>query len=102
MRASRTCAGSPEKSAFPAARSSFALDRAPRSPDADERAREAPPLVHEALRAPGQPLDAPTRSSFEHRFGGDLGRVRVHADSLAGQSAQAVAARAYTVGRHIV
>lgn len=32
-----------------------------------------PPIVHEALRSPGQPLDAATRAFMEPRFGHDFG-----------------------------
>jgi Domain of unknown function (DUF4157) len=62
----------------------------------------APPIVHEVLRSPGQPLDASTRTFMEPRFGHDFSRVRVHADSEAASSAQAIGARAYTAGQHIV
>ena len=65
------------------------------------RSAEAPPVVHEVLREPGQPLDAATRHSMESRFGHDFSNVRVHSDSRAAASARAVQARAYTVGRHI-
>jgi hypothetical protein len=63
---------------------------------------EAPPLVHDVLNSPGQPLDSATRAFFEPRFGHDFSRVRVHADERAEQSAQAVNAHAYTVGSNIV
>jgi len=63
---------------------------------------EAPARVHEVLHAPGQPLDASSRRYFELRFGQDFGRVRVHSDAAAAQSAQDVNARAYTVGHNIV
>ncbi len=63
---------------------------------------EAPPSVHEVLQSPGQPLDSETRAFMEPRFGQDFSRVRVHADSGAGQSAHEVNSRAYTVGQHIV
>jgi hypothetical protein len=63
---------------------------------------EAPPIVHDVLSSPGQPLDAGTRSFFEPRFGHDFSRVRVHADSKATQSAEAVHALAYTVGPSMV
>ena len=63
---------------------------------------ETPPIVREVLRSPGQALAAGTRAIMESRFGHDFGPVRVHTDSRARQSAQAVNARAYTVGRHIV
>jgi hypothetical protein len=62
----------------------------------------APPIVHEVLRSPGEPLDAATRAFFEPRFGHHFGRVRVHADAKAEESARAVNALAYTVGDDIV
>ena len=60
-----------------------------------------PPIVHDVLRSPGQPLDRETLAFFEPRFGHDFSRVRVHADERAGNSARDVNARAYTVGRNI-
>jgi hypothetical protein len=62
----------------------------------------APPIVHEALRSPGQPLDPATRALFEPRFGHDFSQVRVHTDSQAAESARAVKALAYTVGQDVV
>jgi Domain of unknown function (DUF4157) len=59
-------------------------------------------VVEQTLSSAGQPLDASTRAFFEPRFGRDLSDVRVHTDSAAGNSARAVAARAYTVGNHVV
>lgn len=61
-----------------------------------------PPIVHDVLRSPGQPLDATTRLFFEKRFAQDFSSVRVHADSKAADSANSVHARAYTVGKDIV
>jgi hypothetical protein len=113
---------------------------------------ELPPIVHEVLRSPGQPLDAAARAFMEPRFGYDFSRVpaqggsllcklsigapdtayeheaeraastvmhaqversqslspqdfsqvRVHTDARAAQSALAISALAYTVGRDIV
>jgi len=63
---------------------------------------EAPAIVHEVLRSPGQSLDAATRGFFEPRFGQDLSRVRVHTGASAEQSAREVNAHAYTVGRSMV
>jgi outer membrane protein OmpA-like peptidoglycan-associated protein len=60
-----------------------------------------PPIVHEVLRSPGQPLDPATRAFFEPRFGHDFGNVRVHTDARAAESAQAVNALAFTVGSDI-
>ena len=67
-----------------------------------EQVNEVPPIVHDVLRSSGQPLDAHTRSFFESRFDHDFSRVRVHTDTRAAESAQAVNALAYTVGRDIV
>lgn len=66
------------------------------------RSRTAPPVVNQVLNSPGRPLEAPTRSYMEPRFGRDFGGVRVHTDSRAAESARAVDAHAYTVGQHIV
>jgi hypothetical protein len=63
---------------------------------------EAPPAVNEVLRSPGQPLDAGARELMEPRFGEDFSRVRVHSDARASRSAEAVNARAYTVGTDLV
>jgi len=75
------------------------LRRHASSPDTPS---EAPLIVHDVLRSPGQPLDAATRSFFEPRFGHDFSQVRVHTDARAAESARAVNALAYTVGRDVV
>ncbi len=61
----------------------------------------APPIVHDVLRTPGQPLDEQTRAFVEPRFGQDFGDVRVHTDAQAAESARSVGALAYTVGNHV-
>ncbi|MBF2065982.1 MAG: DUF4157 domain-containing protein [Calothrix sp. C42_A2020_038] len=63
---------------------------------------EVPPIVHEVLNSFGKPLDETTRTFMESRFGQDFSTVRVHTDTQAAESAQAVNALAYTVGRDIV
>src|SRR5262245_37912138 len=63
---------------------------------------EVPPLVTETLRGPGEPLAPSSRADMEPRFQFDFGKVRVHSDSKAADSARAVGARAYTVGNNIV
>jgi hypothetical protein len=78
-----------------------------RGPAADPNLAAAKPgaalaQVHEALRAPGRPLDDGTRGAMESRLGADLGDVRVHTDERAAASARAVDAIAYTVGTSIV
>lgn len=61
-----------------------------------------PAVVHDVLRAPGAPLAPSARSFLEPRFGRDFGHVRVHTDGRAAESARAIGARAYTLGRDIV
>jgi hypothetical protein len=64
-------------------------------------AASAPPIVHEVLRAAGEPLNSRTRSFMEPRFGHDFSSVRVHTDSRAAESARSENALAYTVGPHV-
>ncbi|WLE98056.1 MAG: DUF4157 domain-containing protein [Candidatus Electrothrix communis] len=59
-------------------------------------------MINNVLSSSGQPLDAGTRSFMEPRFGQDFSGVRVHTDGQAAESARAVNARAYTVGRDVV
>ena len=62
----------------------------------------APAIVHEVLRDQGWPIPADARRDLEALLGHNFADVRVHTDERAGASAEAVAAQAYTVGRHIV
>ena len=55
-----------------------------------------------SLRGSGRPLPADLRSFFEPRFGHDFGAVRVHTGNAAGEAAQEVSARAFTVGKDVV
>ncbi|MFZ3167959.1 MAG: DUF4157 domain-containing protein [Candidatus Methanoperedens sp.] len=55
-----------------------------------------------AIRGSGQPLPESVRAFYEPRFGRDFSGVRVHTDAKATESAQAVNARAFTVGRDVV
>jgi hypothetical protein len=59
-------------------------------------------MVEETLGSPGQPLDSTTRSFMESRFGHDFSHVRIHTDTQAGDSARALDAFAYTVGKDMV
>jgi hypothetical protein len=79
------------------------LQRQIRSPKSEVGSHSAvPPIVHEVLRTQGQPLDVETRAFMESRFGYDFRKVRIHADARAAESARAVNALAYTVGRDVV
>ncbi len=66
------------------------------------RQSEGLPVIHQVLRSSGEPLDAATRSFFEPRFGHEFNQVRVHTDTKAAESARAVNASAYTMGKHVV
>src|SRR5437773_10447732 len=59
----------------------------------DSHTSEIPPIVHEVVASPGQPLDLETRAFMESRFGHDFGGVRVHTDTLAAASARMVNAQ---------
>ena len=81
----------------------LSLQRATRNPKLETRDRDGvSPIVHDVLRSPGQSLDPATRAFFEPRFGHDFSQVRVHTNAKAAESARAVNALAYTVGRDVV
>jgi Domain of unknown function (DUF4157) len=61
-----------------------------------------PPIVNSALSSGGQLLDAGTRTFMESRFGHDFSDVRVYTDKQAVESAEALNAQAYTVGKDVV
>ena len=73
-----------------------------RRSDGQSSSVTVPPIVHEVLRSPGQPLDAATRAYMEPRFGHDFSKVRVHADTRAAAAASSVDARAFTSNQRIV
>jgi hypothetical protein len=63
---------------------------------------EAPAGIGQVLGQPGRPLEPSVRRDMEQRFGHDFSQVRLHRGSAAERSAEAVNARAYTVGQDIV
>ncbi|HEU0133096.1 MAG TPA: DUF4157 domain-containing protein [Mycobacteriales bacterium] len=64
--------------------------------------REEASAVGDVVSSGGHPLDPDVRADMEGRLGHDFGDVRVHTDDGAHRSAQAVNAKAYTVGSHVV
>jgi hypothetical protein len=62
---------------------------------------EPSPVLDVVGRGGGQPLDDSTRETMENALGADLGGVRIHTDAAADASAQAVQAKAYTVGDEV-
>jgi thiol-disulfide isomerase/thioredoxin len=58
--------------------------------------------VDQALASPGRPLEPALRQDMEQHFGYDFSRVRVHTDAKAAESARAMNALAYTLGREVV
>ena len=93
--ADRIMAGGAPGSLLPAPQP--ALDRKAESPAFSPPA--GPALTGDS---PGQPLDPATRAWLEPHYQRDLGHLRVHTDAAAQCSARRLAARAYTVGNHIV
>src|SRR5262249_19476915 len=81
---------------------SQAKTRAPSTPARGAQMTAIPPIVGEALRSSGKPLDTATRAYMEPRFGHDFSQVRIHSNGLAAESARAVNAAAYTVGQDLV
>lgn len=72
---------------------------------ADGQSPEITPTIQahlSGIRGTGQPLSPAERGFFEPRFGYDFGVVRVHTDTQAAQTARALKARAFTIGRDIV
>ena len=55
----------------------------------------------DAARGGGHPLEQTTRQRLEHGLGASLGEVRVHDDDRARGLADAVSARAFTVGHDL-
>jgi hypothetical protein len=56
---------------------------------------EVPPIVHEVLRSPGQPLDRTTRSFMEPRFGHDFSRIPSHSNAVRSASPRLVIGEAH-------
>jgi len=98
------CGGSPETEGECAeckAKREAALQRRAANQAVSPAVNAVPPIVHDVLSSPGQPLDPVTRAFMELRFGHDFSGVRVHMDAKAAESARAVNALAYTVGGHV-
>jgi hypothetical protein len=82
--------------------SSAARSSRPAQPATSVDGQPAPTLVDQVLESPGRALDAPTREWMQGRLQYDFSRVRVHTGRDAARSAEAVQARAFTVGSSIV
>lgn len=63
---------------------------------------QAPAIVNEVVGGSGSTIDTSTRSFMESRFGYDFSQVKIHSGHKANQSCEAINARAYTLGNHIV
>lgn len=103
--ANRTQGASPDRGALPAFLRHhlvpFEQGRLKKANGHVKPANSAPPIVRDALRSSGQPLDAATRAFMEPRFGHDFSGVRVHTNAQAAASARAENAHAYTIGKDI-
>lgn len=87
----------------PAAWSGVSIQRlfGPQSTPAASGERAAAVAAH-GVSGGGRPLAAPVREEMESRIGHDFGDVRVHDGAPAAGAAQALSARAFTVGNDIV
>ena len=86
-----------------ATRTAASIADAPPPPSGGQPAPAvAPPIVHQALRTEGRPLDEPVRNWFEATLHDDLRDVRLHTGELASASADAVGAHGYSAGRDVV
>lgn len=72
-----------------------------KSKEADGRKAAIAANVESGIGA-GQSLPAPVRAFFEPRFGQSFDRVRIHTDTAAQESSEAINARAFTYGSDIV
>jgi hypothetical protein len=64
-------------------------------------AADADAAVARAASSSGAPLDGVLRQRFEGSLGADLGGVRLHTGAASAEAAEAVRARAYTVGSDV-
>lgn len=89
-------------------------DRIMRMPEPANRSRTEVPQMTHVPDSPivfpyfqpksnglGQPLPEEERAFFESRFGHDFSRVQIHANAMAAESAEAIGAKAYTIGQNI-
>ena len=68
----------------------------------EEAPPDRSPVLDVVGKGGGQPLAPDLRSDMETRLGADFSDVRLHTDSQASRSAEAVNAHAYTVGSDVV
>ncbi len=60
-----------------------------------------PEAVRRVVSSPGRSLDEPVQREMESKMGGEFGDVRVHTGPRAAAAAEAIDARAFTVGSHV-
>lgn len=72
------------------------------APAAQVERERAPESVHSVVREPGERLPADLGLPLRDRLGAVTPSVRLHTGPRAAASAEAVRARAYTVGSHVV
>ncbi len=71
------------------------------TPKATRQSVHLPPAVSGVLASGGESLPGDVQTEMGARFGHDFSKVRIHADSGAAHSAQALGAQAYTFGQDI-
>jgi hypothetical protein len=78
------------------------ISRKPSTTSNFEANNESTNGINNVRSSCGSSLDNDTRKMMESRLGYDFGRVRIHNDAKAAESAQSVNALAYTLGENIV
>ena len=68
---------------------------------ASSRVCRAEPSRAPAPPTGGRPLPTALREAMQASFGADFADVRIHTDRAAGEAAEALGARAFTLGRHV-
>ncbi|MEV4884635.1 DUF4157 domain-containing protein [Chitinophaga ginsengisegetis] len=67
-----------------------------------EAAAPSTDMINEVISTGGQPLNNTIQRQMSQKIGYDFSNVVLHTDNKAAQSAEAVNARAYTLGNHVV
>jgi len=101
LAAQRTCAGCDSGAPCRSCEDKAVIAQRKTDHEGHGKSDFAPASFVESLGS-GRSLDPEARAFFEPRFGTDLGHVRVHTDASAAESADALSAQAYTVGRDVV
>ncbi|MBC7849469.1 MAG: DUF4157 domain-containing protein, partial [Chitinophagaceae bacterium] len=86
---------------FPKVDTRVGIQRKSEGNTAGSHGAQAPSTVQTVLSSSGKKLDTDTKQFMSARLGRNFDNVRVHTNHIAERSAEAINARAYTVGNNI-